>query len=120
MQYRNYDFYDDKIERQIRHGKINRSNIDELKGGNNNITTIEDQSVLIDRQPKKTNKSSSVKILKKVKLPYVVNDSNNDESKRPKNKTDWQILVSQTMKDNQMSLKQALQHIKANNLYNKK
>ena len=118
MQYRNYDFDDDKIERQIRHGKINRSNIDEMKG--DNIKTIEDQSTLIDRTDRQPKTSSSVIILKKVKLPYVVNDSNNDESKRPKNKTDWQILVSQTMKDNQMSLKQALQHIKANNLYNKK
>ena len=134
--YRIYDFNDDQIERDIRHGKINRDNFQEakpIKGGSNScFGSGEDQSILIDNQPRlKTRKpllkESGVKIFK---ADYS-GGSNNDIKasitsvdqkpiKSGKKPSEWQSLVKKTMQSKGLSLKDTLKYIKDNNLYKKK
>ena len=125
--YKIYDFNDDQIERDIRHGKINRDNFQEatpIKGGSNScFGSGEDQSILIDNQPKlKTRKpllkQSGVKLFK----PDYLGGSNDNETKstRSKQPSEWQALLKHTMKSEGVSLKEAIKYIKDNNLYKKK
>ena len=132
--YRIYDFNDDQIERDIRHGKINRDNFQEakpIKGGSNScFGSGEDQSILIDNQPRlKTRKpllkESGVKIFKadysggnnNIKASITTDDNKPKSKKQP---SEWQSLIKHTMKSQGLSLKDTLKYIKDNNLYKKK
>ena len=132
--YRIYNFNDDQIERDIRHGKINRDNFQEakpIKGGSNScFGSGEDQSILIDNQPRlKTRKpllkESGVKLFKAdysggsndIKASITSVDQKPKSKKQP---SEWQSLIKHTMVSKGLSLKDTLKYIKDNNLYKKK
>ena len=110
-------FFDEKVEREILHNSTSRKPYNNKKiGGSFSPNTYPIQDGYHPAKRVVGGSSNGVKELKPPKV--LMSSSMSGGSKRPP--TAWQILLKKVMSENKLNLKDAIKHIKDNNLYQKK
>lgn len=100
-------FYDENTERALLQRDSNRRHTFDNK------PLIKSESNIIKLERKIGGSNHGVTPLKS-KTERKIGGSKNTTTRKP---TEWQLLIKKTMSENSMKMKDAIKHIKDNNLY---